>query len=100
MNESHVKEVSLPDLPSDPQLLLPDEKPYNPNRDREWVRSIVAYGILALLSVTVIASFACLAGGWINKEDLKDLLTIVFGPIITLLGAVTGFYYGERSRSN
>lgn len=35
-----------------------------------------------------------------SVEDLKDLLTIIFGPIITLLGAVTRFYYGEKSNSS
>lgn len=86
-------------LPKSPGLPAPEDRPYNPNRDRENVRSFVAKGLLLLLLGTVAVSFICLSAGWISKEDLKDLLTIVFGPIITLLGAVTGFYYGEKASS-
>lgn len=102
-NEDKNSEVELLDLtseaPSKPELPNPGDKPYNPNRDRENVRSFVAKGLFLLLVGTVIVSFTSLSFGWISKEDLKDLLTIVFGPIITLLGAVTGFYYGEKSNS-
>jgi hypothetical protein len=88
------------DAPPSGGLPKPEDKPYNPNRDRENVRSFVAKGLLILLLGTVAVSFICLSAGWISKEDLKDLLTIIFGPIITLLGAVTGFYYGEKSNSS
>jgi hypothetical protein len=32
-----------------------------------------------------------------NAERLATLLNIVFGPVVTLLGSVTGFYFGSRS---
>ena len=31
-------------------------------------------------------------------EALKSLLEIIFAPIVGLVGAVTGFYFGEKSR--
>jgi hypothetical protein len=33
-----------------------------------------------------------------NIETLKSLLEIIFAPIVGLVGAVTGFYFGEKSR--
>jgi len=97
-DSGNLPDVVFTDLPLT-GLPSPSDKPYNPHRDRENVRSFVAFGLLALLIIVVIASYVCLSAGWIAKDDLKDLLTIVFGPIITLLGAVTGFYYGEKSNS-
>ena len=33
-----------------------------------------------------------------NVEALKSLLALIFAPIVGLVGAVTGFYFGEKSR--
>ena len=33
-----------------------------------------------------------------NIDALKALLEIIFAPIVGLVGAVTGFYFGEKSR--
>jgi len=33
-----------------------------------------------------------------EAERLSLLLNIVFGPVVTLLGSVTGFYFGSKSR--
>jgi hypothetical protein len=30
-------------------------------------------------------------------QDVQALMTIVFAPMIGLVGAATGFYYGEKS---
>jgi hypothetical protein len=30
-------------------------------------------------------------------EDVQALMTIVFAPLIGLVGAATGFYFGEKS---
>lgn len=33
-----------------------------------------------------------------NADGLALLLNIVFGPVVALLGSVTGFYFGTQSR--
>jgi hypothetical protein len=33
-----------------------------------------------------------------DADRLALLLNIVFGPVVTLLGSVTGFYFGTQSR--
>jgi hypothetical protein len=99
-SQSKIPEVVFAENPVGLSLEQPSDKPYDPGRDREFVRSWVAYGLLGLLIVIVLLSFIALWAHGITKDDLKEILTIFFGPIITLLGAVTGFYYGEKSKYN
>jgi hypothetical protein len=77
--------------PPDPSL-----KDYNPEQDREQMRGTIARMLLWLLIAVIVLSFAVLACSddkrWVY---LKEFLTIVFGPLTTLIGAVTGFYYGS-----
>lgn len=64
---------------------------------RELLRGAIAYALLAMLGFVVVAAFITLWFDWGTGEDLETLLTALFAPIIGLVGAVTGFYYGERS---
>ena len=36
----------------------------------------------------------------VDAELLKTVLTIIFGPLVALVSAATGFYYGSRSSSS
>lgn len=45
-----------------------------------------------LLAVAQLASAQSKADG----DRLTGLITIVFGPVVALLGSVTGFYFGSR----
>jgi hypothetical protein len=84
--------------------------PYDPTRDREGVRSQLAIGLTLLLAVLVVAPFALILVGAtcdglfpasdackrIPTVPLQDLLETLLTPIIGLVGAVTGFYFGEN----
>ncbi len=61
------------------------------------MRGVIAIALLAILAFIIIAPFVIRSFGWTSLPDLEKLLTIIFAPIIGLVGAVTGFYYGERS---
>jgi hypothetical protein len=76
--------------------LEPSTVPYNSEQDRERVRGLVALLLIGLLAFAVVGSFIGLATKMIEMKDLKELLTIVLGPLIALVGAATGFYFGER----
>jgi hypothetical protein len=81
--------------PSGPTL-----KDYNPEEDREQMRGRIAQLLLWLLITVVVLSFIVIS--WCDKDRwsyLKEFLTIVFGPLTTLIGAVTGFYYGSVQKS-
>jgi hypothetical protein len=62
---------------------------------REQRRGQIALLLIALLIVVIVTSFIML---WLLPADrfdsLMELLQIIFAPIIGLVGAVTGFYYG------
>jgi hypothetical protein len=109
--------VSLDDLaPRTNSSVLPGAAPglatapYDPTRDREGVRSQLAIGLTLLLAVLVIAPFVLILVGAtcdglfpasdsckrIPTVPLKDLLETLLTPIIGLVGAVTGFYFGEN----
>lgn len=34
-----------------------------------------------------------------DSDRLTGLLNIVFGPVVTLLGSVTGYYFGSKQRT-
>jgi hypothetical protein len=33
-----------------------------------------------------------------NRDALMKVLEVVLAPLVALVGAVTGFYYGEKSK--
>jgi hypothetical protein len=53
--------------------------------------------LLGLLCFVVVASFVSYWFDLVDQETLEGLLTIVFAPIVGLVGAATGFYFGGSS---
>jgi hypothetical protein len=75
-----------------------DTKKFDPNRHREWLRGIIALALVGALGLMLWRSFVIVGGP--GDMGLKDLLATTFAPVVALVGAATGFYYGERARSN
>ncbi len=69
---------------------------YDYRRAREWLRGMLAGGLLALLAVIIIGSFVSLWFGWANSEEIDGILTQTLAPVVGLVGAATGFYFGGR----
>jgi len=73
---------------------------YDPTEDREKIRGTIALIlVLALVGVLVFA----VVSSWIvmnteNRDALMKVLEVVLAPLVALVGAVTGFYYGEKSK--
>lgn len=100
------------DLTEDPEeraysseLSIPEDFEYDPSEDREWVRGTIALALVAVLAGMVVLAFIyILISLFIMKsfrdvEALKTILEILFSPVVGLVGAVTGFYFGEKSKS-
>jgi hypothetical protein len=66
-------------------------------RDREKARRWLAYGLLSLLSVTVLSLLVADFARWIDLNDTKDLATAILAPIVVLTGTVLAFYFGGNS---
>jgi hypothetical protein len=73
---------------------------YDPSRAREWMRGGIAGALLAILAVTVLLPWLVVAKKWLEVDDLESLLSTILTPLVGLVGAVTGFYFGERSSSS
>jgi hypothetical protein len=71
--------------------------PYDPTRDREQVRGWIAIGLTLLVAALVITSLASVLGGWMRVDDLGKIASVLISPLLGLLGAFVGFYYGEQS---
>jgi len=71
--------------------------PYNPEKTRENYRGIIALILIALMSALIAVSFALF---WIHPDRSKDLqqfFSLIFGPVVALVGAATGYYFGSQS---
>jgi hypothetical protein len=72
-------------------------RPFNPEKARESVRGNIAIALIALLAATILASFALL---WLHPDrykDVHDWLDVIFNPLVALVGAATGYYFGSQS---
>jgi hypothetical protein len=78
-------------------LQRPDIEPFNPEKIREDVRRWIAFALVALFVFSVVAPWVSL---WVGRPDVKtvqSVFPIVTGQVVGLLGAVTGFYFGEKA---
>jgi hypothetical protein len=53
---------------------------------------VIAAFIYALISLFILKTFR-------DLDTLKTVLEILFAPVVGLVGSVTGFYFGEKSKS-
>jgi multisubunit Na+/H+ antiporter MnhC subunit len=89
------------------------EKNYDPTLDRETIRGTIAQALVWTLVVVIVAvilmglvtAYGCHAKDTTCSADAIELKTtravieLVLTPLIGLVGAVTGFYFGEKSAS-
>lgn len=83
-----------------------EEKPYNPDVAHDGTREIVTLWLIGLFCTIVALAFVALfASGWshgFNEQffkDLKTLLDVLIGPVITLLSSAVGYYFGYQQGS-
>lgn len=79
---------------------LPAKEPWDPEPERERKRGQIAIGLLALLAGVIVGSFLTLWFKWAGTDDLLKILNVLFGSLVGLVGAVTGFYYGSAGGRN
>jgi hypothetical protein len=90
------------DLTTDPNDVIGSnhpyaEKPYDARPQEDSARRYIAYTLVGLLGF-VVAWALLTVTFWCGKSDeVVKILQIVLTPIITLVSAATGFYYGSKS---
>ena len=81
-----------------PGLLPPiTGEAWNANKHLATSRRFIAHWLLAMLSGVLFVSWLTVLLSLAAFEDVQALMTIVFAPMIGLVGAATGFYFGEKS---
>jgi Mn2+/Fe2+ NRAMP family transporter len=76
-------------------------KEYDPRPGEDSARRRIAYALLIILAFVVFASFVSFWGGQPREVDsLIKFAQILLGPIVPLVSAATGFYYGTKSQKN
>lgn len=61
---------------------------------REWARAAVAIMIVGALLIVILSSFGMMFSGR-PVADIKDVVELLIAPVIGIVGAVTGFYFGS-----
>lgn len=105
-------EEETPKRTDRPPLEAYDVQPYDPLKDQESVRGqlallliftligiVVATLIMGTLTIVYCATKVCEAQTQ-NMEVIKTLVSLVLTPVVGLVGAVTGFYFGARSTNS
>jgi hypothetical protein len=67
-------------------------------RERERTRRWIALAVIGLLAAVIVPGAVGLMRGTLSVGDMKELLGSL-GVLITLLGTVQRFYFGERRGS-
>lgn len=67
---------------------------------QEKTRKVLALALVGILGVVLLAAvIAGLLPGKGNSRStaMKDILPIILGPTVALVGAATGFYFGSNA---
>jgi hypothetical protein len=70
---------------------------WDPTKHREWMRSALAIGLVINLPLLLTVCAAMLWSQRASIDEMSTFLGLVYTPIITLLGAAVGFYFGQRA---
>lgn len=74
-------------------------KEYDSRELEDGARRTIAYFLISLLWLTTAAILILLSFEKIEIAELKEF-AVLLGPIVTLVSAATGFYYGTKYVSN
>lgn len=88
--------------------ITPDKAPglftdYDADRSRDTARANITYWLLALFTLLIVGSFLAMYLFLEKKpefEQLKVMIELILGPLVALVSAATGFYFGAQSRNN
>jgi len=57
----------------------------------------IAIGLLALFALEIGVALLLLGLRLVTVDDLAKIAAVLLSPVVTLLGAVTGFYFGASA---
>lgn len=92
-HEQEPVEVDLGDF-----LLAEPPVEEGPARRVEKTRALLAYLLLALLAVVMGSLLALLALAKVTVDEFGTIAGVLIAPLVGLVGAATGYYYGKGER--
>jgi hypothetical protein len=101
-NEQRVEDLDA--IGGDPKIVAsPTEfvaRPYDPRPMEDAARRRIAYLLISLLIGICAVSFLAVLRCSIPVEDVIKLLQVILGPVVALVSAATGFYYGTKMHNS
>jgi hypothetical protein len=80
-----------------------ETRPYDYGKARDRTREIVTLWLIGVLCVIVVLAFVGLFARGMHHQfdekffaELKQVLDVLLGPVITLLSSAVGFYFGYQ----
>lgn len=64
----------------------------------EQTRALFAYLLLGLFAATLGSLILLLGLGRLTVQDFSEVAGVVISPVVGLLGAAAGYYYGRGDR--
>lgn len=88
----HTNDIDIADLPAQ------RTQPYDPEKALDDARKNIAYLLIGLL-IFVCGAAIVITALDANTDSVFRVLEYILSPIIGLVGAATGFYFGTRSKT-
>ena len=76
------------------QEVGPKLVPYDPAPYRDRMRGYLAGTLVGILGFTIILSLGAAAFWPDRSQAILDVLNVILGPLVALVGAATGYYFG------
>lgn len=76
---------------------IPGQKPYSPEKQRDYVRLTVTIGLLVILGYLVVFASIESASWPAHWQQTKEMLQIILPAITGIIGTVIGFYFGSAA---
>lgn len=67
-------------------------------RPLEDTRARLAFCLVAILAGTIVILLALLGCGELDESEFANVAGVLISPLVGLVGAVTGYYYGKSDR--
>ena len=77
----------------------PSTAPFDPSPEREKIRGYIALGLVILLAIVVLVPLIALVICREIDGQLEKVIQLLMSPLVGIVGAVIGFYFGGRDKS-
>lgn len=75
---------------------VPSATPFDTGKWREITRAALAVSLTVLLAIVLLIVVCATVFLKFSAQDAGNLLGVVLAPLVGLVGAATGFYYGRE----